>query len=594
MVSARTRLDARAGRVRALVAIFAVAFLLIALRLVWIQVVEAPALAERARSQRMRDVEVAPRRGTIYDREGEPLAVSVEAKTIYVSPPQVRDSEHAAQALCAVLGGKKKTYLDKLNSSAGFVYIARKVDLEIARELEALDLDGVGFVDDFKRIYPGGDLGSQVLGFVGVDDQGLAGLEKHYDDILAGTPGVMMGERDPYGRPIPGGIQKVIPPEHGRDIILAIDKDVQQEAQSALAKAVKTWGAKSASAVVLDPRNGEILAMASAPGFDANTYGQADADEIRNRPLTDAYEPGSTLKCLTAAAVIEKGLYTPKSKFNLPPTISVGGRTIKEAHGRPAVRWTLSEIVMNSSNVGTVKLGLKLGEKGLYESFEDFGLTETPGTDFPGTTKGWLPPTSQWSASSIGNIPFGQGVSVTPVQLARAIGAIANDGVMTTPHFLLSTPDESDVEPSWPNRRAISTETAQSLNGILVRAVTEGTGSQAAIDGYTVAGKTGTAQKPLPGGGGYKGGGYVGSFIGYLPAEDPRLLICVTVDQPTRAIYGGVVAGPAFAHIGEFAATHLKIEPSPPKKSKKRGKSASRGVDETPSVSPVSKPDSTD
>ena len=395
-------------RIRVLVLTFAFAFLMVAGRLVWIQVVEAPAYAAQAKAQRMRDVELAPRRGTIYDREGEPLAVSVEAKTVFASPPQVLDKEATAAGLAKVLGGEESEYLEKLTSDAGFVYLARKVDLDRATELADLDLDGIGLIDDFQRLYPSGELACQVLGFVGIDDAGLAGLEKRYESLLGGTPGVVMGERDPQGRPIPGGVQKAIDPVHGQDIVLTIDKDIQYETQMELADIVKKWGAKSASAVVMNPRNGEIYAMATAPGFNPNRYGEADAEAIRNRPATDAFEPGSTLKAVTAAAVIEEGLYTPDSMFNLPSTIKVGGRTINEAHGRAAVRWSLTDIVTNSSNVGTVKLGLKLGEDGLHQAFSDFGLTEVPGTDFPGTTKGWLPPTDQWSASSIGNIPFGQ------------------------------------------------------------------------------------------------------------------------------------------------------------------------------------------
>lgn len=574
-------------RIRVLVLTFALAFLAVAGRLVWIQVVEAPAYADRAKAQRMRDVELAPRRGTIYDREGEPLAVSVEAKTVFASPPQVPDKSATAAGLAKVLGGEESEYLEKLNTDSGFVYLARKVDLDRANELEELDLDGIGLIDDFQRLYPSGELACQVLGFVGVDDAGLAGLEKRYESLLGGTPGVVMGERDPQGRPIPGGVQKAIDPVHGQDIVLTIDKDIQYETQVELAHIVKKWGAKSASAVVMNPRNGEIYAMATAPGFNPNRYGEADADTIRNRPATDAYEPGSTLKSLTAAAVIEEGLYKPDSMFNLPSTIKVGGRTIHEAHGRAAVRWSLTDIVTHSSNVGTVKLGQKLGEDGLYQAFSDFGLTEVPGTDFPGTTKGWLPPTDKWSASSIGNIPFGQGVSVTPLQLSRSIAAIANDGILTTPHFLLDAPQSEDPGPTWERKRAIAPETAEQVTKMLEAVVTEGTGASAAVPGYTVAGKTGTAQKARPGGGGYKGGGYVGSFIGYLPAEDPQVLICITVDQPTNAIYGGVVAGPSFSRIGQFAVSHLKIPPSSANTTE-----PARGAVTSKSVDPVSKPGS--
>lgn len=535
---------------------------LVAARLVWIQIVAAPVYAEKATHQRLRNVEVPARRGTIYDREGEPLAVSVEARSIYVTPSLVKDKPGTARALASALGGNPRDYLLKLQQKSGFVYIERKVDLERAQVLQDMELKGVGFIEDYRRMYPSGELACQVLGFVGVDDKGLAGVESYYDELLGGTQGVFIGEMDLADRPIPGGIRRVIEPVHGHDVVLTIDKDIQYEAQVELTRAVRKWGAKSGSVVVMNPKNGEIYAMATAPGFNPNSYGESKPEHVRNKPLTDAYEPGSTLKCLTAAAAIEEGIYTPESMFELPPTIRVGDRTIHEAHGRSAVRWSLTDIVTQSSNVGTVKIGLRLGERGLYDAFSAFGLTEAPGTDFPGTTKGWLPPVDQWSASSIGNIPFGQGVSVTPVQLARAIAAIANDGVLTTPHFLLEVPHGDDGRRTWPTSRAISKESARTVTRMLEAVVTEGTGAEAAVTGYAVAGKTGTAQKARSDGRGYKGGGYVGSFIGYLPAEDPQLLICVTLDQPTNAIYGGVVAGPTFSRVAQFSVSHLKIPPS--------------------------------
>lgn len=555
---------ARGGNDRpaALFAILAALLGVVALRLVYIQVVAAPVYAAKATAQRMRDIELTPRRGTIYDREGEPLAVSVASKAVYAAPNQISDKPAVAAALASALGGTPGDYLEKLSKPGGFVYIERKVDLERAQQLEALKLEGVGMIEDSRRLYPSGELACQVLGFIGVDDNGLAGIEKQYDDILGGKPGVLLGERDPQGRPIPGGIQKQIDPVDGHDVVLTIDKDIQYHAQVELAAAVKKWGARGGSIVVLNPRNGEIYAMASTPSFNPNEYGKARPEAWRNKPLSDAYEPGSTLKCLTASAVVEKGLYTPDSMFDLPPTIKVGGRVIHESHGRGAVRWSLTDIVTNSSNVGTVKLGLKLGKKGLYESFAAFGLTEKTGVDFPGEAKGWLPPTDQWSESSIGNIPFGQGVSVTPLQLARSIGAIANDGQLTTPHFLLDVPQASGAKLTWPTRRALTPRTADTVSGMLQAVVTEGTGKAAAVEGYTVAGKTGTAQKALPGGRGYAGGKYVGSFIGYLPAEDPQVLVCVTIDEPSNAIYGGTVAAPTFSAVAGFAVSHLKVPPS--------------------------------
>ncbi len=558
----RRRRSPGSGRFTFLLFALGALFGIIAMRLVWLQVVRAPEYTARASNQRMRDIEVPARRGTIYDREGEPLAKSVAASTVYAAPNTIDDKAGTAAALASVLGGKAKDYEQKLDRDNGFVYIARKVDVDRAKELEALKLTGIGFLDDSRRMYPSGELACQVLGFVGVDGEGLAGIENRYDSVLAGKPGALLGERDPYGRPIPGGVQKNVEAVDGHDIVLTIDKDIQYHAQLELAKAVKKWAAKSGSVIVMNPQNGEIYAMASTPGFNPNDFSEAKPAAFRNRPVSDAYEPGSTIKSLTAAAVIDKGLFKPNSKLDLPPTLRVAGRTIHESHPRGAVRWSLEKILTQSSNVGAVKLGMKLGKKGLYSYFSKFGLTEATGVDYPGEARGWLPTPDLWSDSSIANIPFGQGVSATPLQLSRAVAAIANGGELVTPHFLLDVPQDKSANRTWQKKRAITPRAAKLTSGMMEKVVTEGTGSEAAVSGYTVAGKTGTAQVALPNGRGYAAGTYIGSFIGYLPAEDPQILICVKLDQPRNAIYGGLVAAPVFSKLAKFSVAHLKIPPS--------------------------------
>lgn len=553
---------AQAGRFSFLLAILALAFLAVAARLVYLQVVAAPAYAAKAADQRTRDITLAPRRGSIYDREGEPLAVSMEARTVYATPYAVEDPAGAAVALAGVLGGQASEYEAKLRKDSGFVYIARKVDMERAAALEKLDLKGIDFLEDSRRSYPSGELACQVLGFVGIDDSGLSGIEKYYDELLAGKAGTVLAERDPFGRPIPGGVMKSEAPVDGQNIMLTIDKDIQYQAQVELSAAVEKWKAKSGTIVVMDPRNGEILAMASTPGFDPNEFGKAEPEALRNRAITDTYEPGSTVKSLTAAAVIDKGLYGPTSMFSLPPTLKIGGRTIGEAHGRGTVNWSLAQIVTNSSNVGAVKLGMALGPKGLYDYFDKFGLTEKTGIDYPGEAKGWLPPTEDWSASTIGTVPFGQGISMTTIQLARALAAIANEGELPTPHFLLDLPDDSSAALVWPKKQAISPEAAKTTTEVLKQVITDGTGGSAAVSGYAVAGKTGTAQKARTDGKGYATGKYVASFSGFLPADDAQVLIIVSLDEPSNAIYGGVVAAPVFSKLGAFAVSHLKIPPT--------------------------------
>jgi len=573
-VAQRRKRSPGSGRFTFLLFAFGALLGLIGVRLVWLQVVRAPEYTAKASNQRMRDIEVPARRGTIYDREGEPLAKSVAASTVYAAPNTIEDKDGVATALASVLGGHAKDYAKKLDRDNGFVYIARKVDIDRAKELEALKLTGIGFLDDSRRVYPSGELACQVLGFVGVDGDGLAGIEKRYDTVLAGKPGVLLGERDPYGRPIPGGVQKNVDAIDGHDMVLTLDKDIQYHAQIELSKAVKKWGAKSGSVVVMNPQNGEIYAMASTPGFNPNDYADAKSAAFRNRPVSDAYEPGSTIKCLTAAAVIDKGLYKPTSKLDLPSELHVAGRTIHESHGRGAVRWSLEKILTQSSNVGAVKVGMKLGKKGLYDYFSRFGLTEATGVDYPGEARGWLPTPDLWSDSSIANIPFGQGVSATPLQLCRAVAAIANGGQLVTPHFLMDVPQDPGAARTWPKKRAISKKASRSTNAMMKKVVTEGTGSEAAVEGYTVAGKTGTAQVALPNGRGYAAGTYIGSFIGYLPADDPQVLICVKLDQPRKAIYGGTIAAPVFSKLAQFSVSHLKIPPTTAHKPKKKSRAA--------------------
>jgi cell division protein FtsI (penicillin-binding protein 3) len=536
-------------------------FAIVAGRLVQLQIVAAPAYAEKARVQRLRDVKIPPRRGTIYDREGEPLAVSVDAKTVYATPGNVKQKAQTAKTIARVLGLDADEVEAQLTKDKNFVYIARKIPIEKAKQLEALGLAGIGFLDDSRRTYPSKDVACQVLGFVGNEDTGLEGIELEYDSTLAGTPGLLLAERDPYGRPIPGGVVRSTEPVDGGDIVLTIDKDIQDRAQDELAKAVKKFNARGGSVVVMNPRNGEIYAMACVPTYDSNARSQADPETTRNRTVTDPYEPGSTIKSLTAAAVIDKGLFTPTTRFTLPPSLTVAGRKIGEAHSRKTVKWTLSQIVTESSNVGAVKLGQALGAKGLYDYFSRFGLTEKTGVDAPGESIGWLPKAGQWSALSMANIPFGQGVSATPLQLGRAISAIANGGILPTPHLLLSMPQSPDAELVWPTRRAISAKAAKTTTEILCEVVSEGTGTKAGVDGYTVAGKTGTAQKAVDGS--YPKGVYVSSFIGFLPAEDPQVLISVIIDEPKGTYYGGSTAGPVFSTLGQFAVSHLRIPPSP-------------------------------
>lgn len=549
-------------RPQAVLAILALMLAVVGVRLFWIQVVQASELAKTAQAQRTRDIELPARRGSIFDREGQPLAVTSDAKTVYADPREVKDATSTASAIAGVLGGDTKDYLAKLHKGGSFVYIARKVDYTRAVALEKLKLKGIMQIDDSRRSYPGGTLACQILGFVGVDDKGLAGMEKQYDSTLAGTAGRVVAERDRQGRLIPGGIVTAQDPVDGQNVYLTIDNDIQFKAQTELANAVKQFSAKGGSIVVMDPTNGEILAMASTPYFDPNDFADATQDAMRNRALTDAYEPGSTIKAMTAAASIDAGLFTSASMFRLPPTLKVGDSTIHEAHARGTVDYSLSDIVTKSSNIGAIKVGQALGKKKLADYFSRFGLSKRTGVDFPGEAKGWTPPASAWSPSTMGNVPFGQGLSVTPLQLARSLSAIANGGKLVTPHFLYRQESVPATFPANPEP-VISAKAAFETVKMLTNVVREGTGLEAKVSGYEVAGKTGTAQKVRPGGVGYMTGGvYISSFAGFLPAGAPKVLIVITIDEPSKGLYGGTVAAPAFSRLASFCVAHLRIAPA--------------------------------
>lgn len=555
------------------------ALVVVAVRLVIVQLVDGPALARAAQKQRTRDIVLTARRGSIFDREGTPLAVTTDARTIYAVPTAIKDPEGVAAQLARILGGKRQDYLKKLERKSSFVYIARKVDVDKAQALDKLGLAGIASVEDSRRVYPSNALASQVLGFVGVDDHGLAGLEKYYDATLAGKNGRLVVQRGRSGLPIPDGVTYQEQPTDGKDIRLTIDKDIQYQCDLELAKAVKRWGAKSGSVIVMDPDDGAILAMSSYPTFDPNDFATADPKAFRNQPIVDAYEPGSTIKSLTAASAMDAGLFTPTSMFDLKPTLTIGGRTIHESHARGEVHWTLTDIVTESSNVGAVKIGMALGEKRLYRYFSDFGLTEKTGVDFPGEARGYLPPPALWSASSIGNIPFGQGISVTGLQLARALSAIANGGALVTPHFLQSVSGSNETT-AWPTKRVISAKTAALTRDVLRNVVVKGTGTSANIPGYDVAGKTGTAQVARTDGRvGYEPGAYIASFSGFFPAAHPKVLIVVRIDEPSRGYYAASVAAPTFKSIATFCIGHLGIAPVASTSSKPVVTGGSQGAD---------------
>ena len=530
-------------------------------RAFWLQAVQGDAYAAMAVRQHRETVVVPAARGTIFDRNGEPLAIGERRTTVYANPKQVDRPNELALAAVEELGVDPEVlYPQLVDRSRGFVYVARKADPEAARRLEELGFAGLGFYPEERRTYPQGPVAAQVLGFAGMDNAGLEGLERSLEKVLAGKPGSQTVVKDPIGRALDVVSTKAETP--GRNVRLTIDHQIQANAESVLRETVSRFGARSATAIVMDPRTGALLAMAVAPGFNANRFGTTRPDRRRNRAVTDTYEPGSTFKLVTIAAALEEGAVTPSTPFRLPPTLKVADRLIREAHTRRTERMTVREIVEFSSNIGTVTVAQRLGEGRLASWIDRLGFGRPTGVDFPGESSGFALPLEQWSGSTIGTVPIGHGIAVTPIQMARAYAAMANGGVLVRPH-LVERVDGRPV-PARRGKRVVSRTVSRQMLSMLRGVVVEGTGTQAAIPGYTVAGKTGTAAK-IDGNGRYSHSRYVASFVGLVPATKPRVVIMVMVDEPSGSIYGGVVAAPAFKQIARFNLQHLEVPPDAPR-----------------------------
>jgi cell division protein FtsI (penicillin-binding protein 3) len=548
-------------RLRLLVAVFALAFAAVFVRAGWLQAVRAGPLDELAAGQHRRAITLPARRGTIYDRTGVELALGERAVTVYANPMQIRNPRAVAATVGRTLGEDPARILELLSDrSRGFVYLARKAEPYLAEALRREEIVGIGFVPEERRTYPLRGIASEVIGYAGTDNHGLSGVELGLEHVLAGRDGRRTVVRDPFGNSL--DVIDASEAVDGRDVHLTLDNTLQRHVERVLAATRERWKARATSAVVLDPRTGGVLAMAVEPGFDGNRYPAVPRHLQRNRAVTDTYEPGSTFKVVTLAAALESGMVSPTTSYTLPPTIRVSDRVIHESTERDTETMTVAEILSQSSNVGTVTLALGLGRERLSEWIDRFGFGDRTGIEYPGETRGIVVPLERWSGSSIGNMPIGHGIAVTPIQMATAYAAIANDGVAIQPHLVERT--EGEAPPRRAQRRIISTTVARQLTGMLRGVVEDGSGIEARVPGYFVAGKTGTAAKPDPVNGGYSETRYVGSFVGFVPANDPRLVILVTVDEPRRTIWGGTVAAPAFRDIATFALRYLQAPPDVP------------------------------
>jgi cell division protein FtsI (penicillin-binding protein 3) len=532
-------------------------------RLFALQIRDHQRLTRKATEQYERRLPVTAKRGTITDRHGRELAVSVEVSSLYARPAAVRDPRAAASALAGVLGQSREEILKRLTADKPFVWLKRKMPERQAVALASLAIPGVGLLPEARRFYPRGELAAHLLGFVGLDEEGLEGVEYQYDALLGGAPRVVTGRADALGRvlfrddrPRPGA---------PADLVLTVDEVIQYVAERELKRAVARAQAQAGSVLVLDPRSGEVLALANYPTFDPNAYTQAPGPSRRNRALADAYEPGSVLKVMLAAAALEEKLVRPEELFfGEHGAIAVAGVKIRdhERHG-----WlTFSQVMAQSSNVGAIKVGQRLGRSAYHTYLNRFGFGTRTGVDLPGEAPGLLRRPRDWSGLSIGALSIGQEVSVTTVQLAAALAGVANGGRLTRPHVLKAVRGSDgalirQVAPE-PVRQVISPETARRLAAILVEAVENGTGKAAAVPGYTVGGKTGTAQKLDRETGLYSRSQVVASFGGFVPADSPRLLILVVLDEPAQDRWGGLAAGPAFREIAREVLAYLNVPPS--------------------------------
>ena len=545
-------------RVGLLFAVFVLVFSLVLARAVWLQGVRGGELSADARSQQTEEVVVPGTRGKILDRNGRELALSEESATIFATPNQITDPAETAAELANALDMPSDDILEAISDrESGFAYVAHKVDLAAAERVEKLKIEGVGTLPDSRRIYPEGELASQVLGAVGVENDGLSGLESMYEEVLGGSDGEAQVTRDALGDTIER--ETVTGASTGEDIRLTIDAELQQRSEEVLAQIGETYDPAGATAIVMNPRSSEVLALANWPAVDLSNLETAAPEDLTNLATGFTYEPGSTFKAFTVAAALEEGLVDPGTMFDLPPTIQVADREISESHERGYVTLSVADILAQSSNVGAVKVGLEVGGERFDHWIRRLGFGEPSGVQLPAEEQGIVPALEDYSGSTMGNLPIGQGLAVTPMQMAAAYAAIANGGVLRPPRLVRESGGErAAVEQGT---RVMSEGTAAQLRDMLEGVLSPGgTASEVSVPGYRLGGKTGTAEKANEGG--YSESKFVASFVGFAPVDNPGLLTVIVVDEPKGSYYGADVAAPGFGEIAEYALPYLGIPPS--------------------------------
>jgi cell division protein FtsI (penicillin-binding protein 3) len=516
-------------------------------------------LSEKAKLQYIKVEDIQVRRGIVFEREGRQLALNLELDSLYCEPDSMQLDKESLKKLASAMAKKPKAILAKIPDKGKFAWIERKLDPDIAGRIRDLNIRGIGLMNEAKRVYPKGRLASHVIGSVGVDNQALEGVELYFDKYLKTRGGKVFLERDAGGKTLSSGVDKEA---KGNNIVLTIDEGLQGIVEKELDKAMVQWRAAAISAIMMDPYTGEILALANRPSYDPNNPGRAKDFEKRNRAITDCYEPGSTFKIVAGIGALEENIVKPHTLFDVSKgSIEVGGKKIRDVHKHEVL--TFKEVIQKSSNIGTIMIGMRLGKERIYKYAKRLGVGEKTGIDLPGEVSGWIHPTERWSGTSLGAIPIGQEVAVTPLQILRTYSAIANGGFLVKPHVVseIISPEGQLLFSFMDNekKRIISPKTAEIFKEVLKSVVEGGTGEKASVEGEEVAGKTGTAQMIDPKTKRYSKEKYVSSFVGFVPADNPKFALIVVVYEPKGQIYGGVVASPVFREIANQAFSYLNI-----------------------------------
>lgn len=534
------------------------------IRVLYLQIARSYSLTLLAKKQHTAVLELQPSRGTIYDRNMRPLAVSLNLESVFANAREVTDKRAAAKKLAAAMGLSEQYVYARVNRDKGFIWIKRKLSPAEAAKVKRLNIKGIEFLKEPKRVYPNNYLASQLVGYAGTDNRGLEGLELRYDEYLKGSPGYRATLRDARRREIASFEYEYYPAVDGLDLVLTIDDIIQNIAERELDWAVKKFHPIGACIVVMDPKTGDILAMSSRPTYDLNSFQRAGAENRRNRAVTDMYEPGSMFKIVAASAALEEKKVKLNDRFYCENGAwSHGGGKVLHDH-TPHGWLTFRQVIEKSSNIGTVKVAIKLGGDNLYKYIKRFGFGDLTGIDLPGEIPGFIRPPSKWSGTSIYAIPMGQEVTVSPIQMACAMSAIANGGRLMRPRVIQAIQDKhgeiiKEFQPETV-REVLSKETAAAMRDILGRVVTDGTGQYAKVEGYDVGGKTGTSQKIENGA--YSHSKFIGSFVGFAPVKDPKIVVVVMLDQPHPLYYGGVVAAPVFSKVAKDTLRYLEIKPA--------------------------------